>query len=245
MGPRTEWSSQVRLSELGPGRRIHPQRILEWFQDAAANASSLGGFPPDRYDQMGAAWIIREVLLELDAPLDYGEPFTVETWVSDLRRFRTRREYVVRAGESIRARGQADWLYLERDPITGKIRPRHVDEEMKQAFPIDPSTSIPATDRLPWREVEPTGPLHTRRVQPSELDPYDHANHTYYLRWLEDQAAELFPNTQLTAIRIEYALDCKAGEEIQLRMAEHADGYTQWITRGDQLLVRAVSRRAG
>lgn len=239
------WNSSVRLSELDPGGRVQPYRILEWFQDAAAFASTEGGFPPDRYVQMGAAWFIREIQLEIDRAPGYGEPLEVETWVSDLRRFRTRREYLVRASGAIVARGQADWLYLERDPKSGKIKPRHVDEEMKIAFAIEPVTAIRPEDVLAWTDPLPVPRAREpRRVHPHDIDGQGHANHTVYLRWLEDLALEQAPDTRLGAARLEYLQDAKVGDTIEVTWAPgRGDHSTQWIERAGQRLARAEVRR--
>lgn len=244
MPARRRWNTTVRLCELDQAGQAQPFRILEWFQEAAAYASTLGGFPPDRYVQMGAAWFIRDVQLSILRAPRYGEAIEVETWVSDLRRFRTRREYLLRVGEEILARGQADWLYLERDPKSGKIKPRHPDEEMKTAFAREPATAISPESVLTFGPaLEVPAQLSPRRVHPHDIDAQGHANHTVYGRWLEDLALELEPDTRLSELRIEYLADAKVGEQLQVGWQGGGERYIQWIERDGQRLARAEVRR--
>jgi acyl-CoA thioesterase FadM len=166
------WRSEVRLSELDAQGRLLPHRALEWMQEAAAFASTRAGYPPERYRELGAAWFIREVQLSMVGAARYGEAVEVTTWVSDLRRFRSRRESVIRAGGRVIARGQADWLFLEQDPTTQRVRPRHPDEAMLEAFPRVPELAIPVEAQLasPRRGPLPAGepmPAEHRRVQPT------------------------------------------------------------------------------
>jgi hypothetical protein len=73
--------------------------------------------------------------------------------VSDLRRFRTHREYVVRTGEEVVARAQADWLFLG-TTAQGKLRPRRPPEAMQDAFPFDPALGLRGEPPLAWADPD-------------------------------------------------------------------------------------------
>jgi acyl-CoA thioesterase FadM len=244
---RTHWSTRVPFSAEGPSGTPMPHTYLEWMQEAAANASTLGGYPPDRYKVLGATWIVKEVLLAVDAPVHYGDPITIETWVSDLRRFRSRREYRMKSGERTIARGQADWVLLEIDASTGRVRPRYVDEEMMTAFPRVSETALAAGEVPEIGEMPPAPSLlakDTRRVRPTELDRHGHVNHTVYLAWLEDHARVALPDAlDLTAVRIEYQLDTKLGDEVEVLGWRDGELFRQAVTRAGKTLCRAIARR--
>lgn len=205
---RSTWTTTVGLSSEGPSGHVQPQRILEWMQEAAAHASFLGGYPPARYLELGASWFIHEIQLAVDRPIRCRDELTVETWVSDLRRFRSRRQYRLTVGGVIVARAEADWLLLERDPDTGKIRPRHPDEALKAAFPRVPETvllpgEIPDLDDEPERA--PDLDVDVRHVHPTEIDRHGHVNNVVYLRWVEDHARlRLGDALELDRVRLEY-----------------------------------------
>lgn len=245
---RAIFETRVGLAEDGPSGNVQPQRILEWMQDAAAHASTLGGYPPDRYVREGFSWFIKEVLLVVDGPIRYGAPIVVETWVSDLRRFRSRREYRVSSAEVVVARGQADWMLLERDPVTGKVRPRRPDGALSAAFPRDPETVLSPGEVPEWGEEPTSAPdlgADTRRVRPTELDRHAHVNHVVYLAWLEDHARQnLGDQRELRAARLDYVLDARLDDTITITGWSDGDRVRQLASRDGKPVLRAVSRRS-
>lgn len=240
------WSTTVRLTEMDDTGLVQPHRILEWMQEGAASASTQAGYSPERYRTMKAAWFIREVRIAIDGPVIYGEKIDVETWISSLRRFRSWREYVIRAEGRVIARGQAEWLFLDL-AANGRIRPRIPDPVMAAAFPRDPTVAIPSEELPPLSSVD-AAPEHTDRriIRPSEIDANGHVNNVRYLAWLDDQGRSYRPDHQMVFARLEYLLDAKPGDEVRL-LLHAAEGIDhQRILRGDELVMRAsVRRKAG
>lgn len=238
------WRSRVRLSELSPSGTVRPDRVLEWMQEAAAYASTLVGYPPDRYAEMGAAWFIREILLVMEAEARYGQVVEVDTWISDLRRFRARREYRVRVDGVQMARGQAEWLFLERDVHSGKIKPRLPDDALKLAFPVAEASAIAATDIPEYLELQgPPLDIDRRRAAATEIDRNGHVNHTRYLAWLEDHATEIVPGSRLRFARIEYLDDVQPGTDVELLVWPAEGGLVHQVRRGAQRALRARTLR--
>lgn len=244
MAPVVQWRGAVRLSEVGPEGRVWPHRYLEWMQEAAAAASSAGGYPPDRYQQMGAAWFIREINLAVDRDIEFGDEVELDTWVSDLRRFRSRRQYRVRVGDEVVARAEADWLFLSLDRATMKVKPKHPDDAMKAAFPIVPERVL-APDEVPTWPEAPGAVLQRRerRVEPTEIDRHGHVNHVHYLAWLEDQAREAGEAGPLTFARLFYEADARPLDPLVEHLSRVDGGWYHEIHRGDALVLRGLTRR--
>ena len=241
------WRTEVGLSAVGPDGAAWPQRLLEWMQEAAARASTQGGFPPDRYAQMGAAWFIREIHLAIDRPPRFGEQIAVETWVSDLRRFRSRRQYRMTVGDELVARGEVDWLFLEQDPVTKKVRPKHPDEAMKAAFPRHPEKVIDPEEVPGWPAPDAGTRLEPfrRRVKPTEIDRHGHVNHVHYLTWVEDHARMAIEDCKsLKFVRLFYDADAQPGDALDLSVADIPDGWYHRVHRGETSVLRAVVRRS-
>lgn len=242
----TTWRTEVGLSAVGPEGEAWPQRMLEWMQEAAARASTAGGYPPDRYAQMGAAWFIREIHLAVDRAPRFGEALEVETWVADLRRFRSRREYRMRVGGEVVARGEVDWLFLEQDPVTRKVRPKHPDEAMRAAFPIHAERVIRPEEVPSWPTPEHGTALEPghRRVEPTEIDRHGHVNHVHYLTWVEDHARTSVPSCgPLSFVRLFYDADAKGGDVLDLSVRALEDGWFHRVTRDETPVLRAYVRR--
>lgn len=246
---KTTFAVAMGIGAEGPGGRARPERVLEWMQDAAATASSRGGYPPERYLEMQAAWMIREIFLAIESNVRFGEVIEIETWVSDLRRFRSRREYVGRCGERVVFRAQADWMLLERERETSKLRPLRPDEDMVRAFPMLEARAFSKEEHtrlFPGGQVgEGTAlPEDRRRVRPSEIDRNLHVNNAVYLAWLEDHArAALDDRSELTTSHLFYRLDAKPGDEVTIRGVNGPRALHQRVSRGDEVLLEATTTR--
>jgi acyl-CoA thioesterase FadM len=239
------WATTVRVTEVGARGVVSPSAVVDWLQTTAALHCHDAGWSIDRLRAEGFVWFVREFDLILDAPARHLDRVEVETWVSDLRRFRTHREYVVRTGEEVVARAQADWLFLG-TTAQGKLRPRRPPEAMQDAFPFDPALGLRGEPPLAW--ADPDGAATTclaRRVMPSELDENAHVNHATYLDWLEDEAL-LDGRAPLRRARLEFLDDAAAGEEVEVqRWARSEQLEDARITRAGAPLVRAVIERPG
>ncbi len=240
---RRYWRSTVRISEMGASGRVLPHRVLEWMQEAAAAASTQAGYSPARYLEMQAAWFVREAKVAIDAPIDYEAPIVVETWISTLRRFRSHREYIVYSGDDVVARGQAEWLFVEMRE-GGGVRPRLPDEAMKDAFPRDAEFAL--TEEETPAYVEPAAaPTSTdqRRIRPSDIDRNGHVNNVRYLAWLDDHGRLVDPKRDIVFARMEYLLDARPGDRVELSLYETPTGDAQFIHRGDDRIMRSMVRR--
>lgn len=241
------WQTHPRTTELGPAGTVTPAALLDWMQETAARHCDAAGYPVDRLLEEGAVWFVREFILDLRRPIEWRESVTVETWVSDVRRFRTHREYRVLVGGEVAAQAQADWLFLSRTEAGG-VRPRRPPEWMKDAFPLREDVALETDTIPPWpgRDIaELFTPLgHPRRVVPSELDANDHVNHVRYLTWLTDgsQASKL---GALGYARLEFLKDADVGDEVAVQASPDAGGVRHArIVRGEETLLRAVLRFA-
>lgn len=239
------WRTIAGLGAEGPNGHVMSHRVLEWMQDAAANASVLGGYPPDRYRSMGCGWFVKELCLAIDRPIRYRDEIAIETWVSDFRRFRSHRESRLYANGELAARARTEWLLLERGQ--DRVRPRLPDAELIAAFPVREERAIdevPAWDDDPKNEAL-YGAREMRTVQPTELDRHEHVNHVVYLEWLEDHTRNQYgPRSELKFVRLEYASDAKIGDPIAVEARRLDDRLDHRVTRNGLLVLRSISLRA-
>ena len=54
---------------------------VAWMQEIAIEHSAAAGWPLERYQAIGAAWVVRSHFVEYLRPLFLGEPLAVHTWV--------------------------------------------------------------------------------------------------------------------------------------------------------------------
>ncbi len=133
------------IDGMGHANNLH---FLKWMQDAAVAHSSAQGWPPERYEQIGAGWVVRSHTIEYLRPAFSGDEVTVHTWVADFRKIRSLRRYrTVRFSDNtVLAVSATDWTFVGRRQGT----PRRVPRELIEAFEL-----VPDEQDTPQRHTRP------------------------------------------------------------------------------------------
>jgi len=241
----------VRSYELRSDGAVGHAVFLQWFQEAAFEASAAGGFGMKEYNDMGAAWVMRGVDVEFLGAAHYLEEIEISTWVSDLHRVRSHREYQAhRASDhALLARARVDWVFLD----LATFAPRRVPSALEAL--VEPK-GLPALAAIHWPDLTTGKALGhfeaTRRVQMYELDQMQHVNNAVYVNWIEQQAQDAWNSwgqaaaeLSLSRHNIEYRQAAVGNDAlILLSDATRVDAGIVWrnlIFRGETLLVEASS----
>ena len=67
--------------------------FFQWMQAAAIAHSTEQGWSPESYHERGIAWIARSHAIQYRRPAFAGDRIVVQTWVNDMHRVSSRREY--------------------------------------------------------------------------------------------------------------------------------------------------------
>lgn len=103
---------------------------VQWMQDIAVeHYTSIGGIEAQGVE---ATWLIREHRIEYFIPAFEGEQIDVRTWVENVRRVRSLRQYefIRKSDGRLLVKGETDWVFV--DVKTGM--PKAVPEEVIKAF---------------------------------------------------------------------------------------------------------------
>lgn len=251
----------VRGYEIGATGYVHDHVFLNYVQQSAYQASDDAGYDTRRYDALGTVWVIRKQAIAYLAPLTYNEQVEVKTWVSDIRRVRSHREYELRrvSDQQAVALARADWVYIDAQTLF----PRRIGPEMAARFEPNGVGALDAAPPLePAQDIAGRTFVHHHRVQCYELDNLRHVNNTHYLAWLNqarlDALAEVGfeQNPEATTCQalgalpapvryeIEYFLPAVAGDRVTIHSRAVAAGRTEltWvheIRRKEERLVEA------
>ncbi len=242
---------QVRSSELNRAGEVNHAVFLQWFQEAAFEASAALGYDMKRYDEMGAAWVMREIDIEFLNAAHYQDQIEISTWVSDFHRVRSHREYEARraSDQTLLVAARVDWVFLD----STTLALRRVPPEMGARF--EPNGQA-ALEPIVWHPVtagEALGHFETtRRVQQYEIDWMQHVNNTVYVNWIEQQAHDAWrawgkdsAALNLQRHSIEYRQAAKDDDALRLVSdAARVDAQVVWqhrILRGDTVLIQAKS----
>ena len=168
-------SFPVRIFDVDVFGELRVNVLLRFLWQSASDASAAVGYDLDWYERAGTLWIIRRTRLEVLAPVRHRDALVVCTWVSDIRRVRSQRQYEVRRGEALVARATTDWVYV--DLARGALVQPPADLQralMPDGVRSEPRPQSLATDPPPgaWRG--------TRRVALADLDTVAHVNNAQY-----------------------------------------------------------------
>lgn len=96
---------------LGHVNNLH---YLSWMIDAAVAHSNVRGWDRQRYQALGAGWVVRSHRIEYLAPAFLDEELLVETWIDSFRKVRCLRKYqIVRLADGKQiSTGETDWTFV-------------------------------------------------------------------------------------------------------------------------------------
>lgn len=121
----------AEIDQLGHANNIC---FLEWMMSAAVAHSEAQGWPFERYQKLGAGWVVRSHQIEYSRPVFEDEEVVVRTWVAATKRVTSLRKYriVRKRDDALLAEAQTDWAFVE----LGSGRITRIPPEVAEAFTI-------------------------------------------------------------------------------------------------------------
>ena len=98
--------------------------------------STAQGWPPERYHQAGAGWVVRTHQIEYLQPAWEDDRVLIRTWVADFQKLTSRRRYrILRPGDkqlTVLATAETNWVYIGFE----RRLPRRIPDELSGAFDV-------------------------------------------------------------------------------------------------------------
>jgi acyl-CoA thioester hydrolase len=102
--------SHDEIDDLGHAGNYH---FVRWMQHAAIAHSTANGWPPERYGELGAGWVVRSHQITYLKPAFEGDPLVIGTWVANMKRATSLRRYEIRLESgTVLARAETDWAFV-------------------------------------------------------------------------------------------------------------------------------------
>lgn len=179
-------SFRVNIYNVDAWGELRSNVLLRWLQQAASDASAAAGFDVAWYARAGTLWVIRRTIVEYQAPAHYEDLLAVRTWVADLRRVRSQREYEVRrtADGTLVARASTDWVYVD----LARGAPARPPEEMRQR--LMPEVGAQPRPSRAAADPPPFAARSGRRVELTDLDSVGHVNNAHYAVYVEQAVCD-------------------------------------------------------
>lgn len=120
----------IPKSVIDENGHVNNVAYVQWMQDIAIeHYQSIGGLEAQGNN---ATWVVREHRIEYLLPAFAGEEIEIRTWVENLRRVRSLRQYefVRKLDGKILVKGETDWVFV--NVRTG--RPIPIPENVSNVF---------------------------------------------------------------------------------------------------------------
>lgn len=194
-------------------------QVVEAFQEVAGGHAHLHRMGPKDLLPLQKAWVLYRLRVAwANRPLK-DEACRLETWVQDMRRSFSRRNYrLLSKSGSLLASGAALWMLMDLD----SRRPARVGSH---DFPLHPDRGAPCG---PPEKLIPAGrALHTfdHLVGKEDTDQLGHVNNVRYIQLIEDFIRRIQPGFIASALDINYLAEAHPGDHLKVRLAPAAEGW--------------------
>jgi acyl-CoA thioester hydrolase len=255
----------VRAHELDPYRNVKPQVYLNYLEEAATQASDSWGYGYQWYFDHRRAWVARKHTLRYYAAITYPDEIRAYTWIADIRRVQSHRDYELRRADTDQRvlRGRTNWVYID----SQTFRPQAVPDEFQVAVVTDPDGLETLDTGIPEAVIieRPVTYVEQRRVSYHELDAAGIVNNSVYLAWADSTLANALRSVgwspdklatsdfsmSLLAYELEYFRAARDNDSLTVRvnLAEVGSDRAAWHieirnTEQDELLCKARTVRA-
>lgn len=194
------------------------------------------GFGMKKMHEMNAAWVLTKLALEMKRfPKEY-EDVHVETWVEEVGRMTTTRNFTVKdaAGEIIGAAG-SHWVMID-------MKTRRIKELDKLESIHDYADNVPSLIEKPIKLVSISGELvDAFKVKYNDIDVNVHANSVRYIEWITNCfPLETYREKTVRRFEINYVSETLFGENLEIFREEiAANDFRFEIRREGKIVCRA------
>lgn len=214
-----ESTRQLPRHAFAPGEQARAGDVWRMLQEVAIDGSTQLGWPPHRYVEAQAGFVVRSMTVRHLAPIVFGDDIHSSTWVSSMRRgMFTHREIRAQGPRGPVVAATQGWVHV----TVPTLAPSRACPELLAALEVvdrEPSVVLPEP---PTPATGPTASF-TFDAWHTWMDPLAHANHPAYVDWVDEalsrrmHAAGLAPPAlQPIAERLTFRAGVVAGNPVQV-----------------------------
>jgi acyl-CoA thioesterase FadM len=200
----------VRCYDVGPDERLRPERLCNYFEEAAGRHAAALGLGIDRLARDGHAWVLAKMRLVLSRLPRAGERLRVTTWPVRVERLQFRRDFMAydEAG-AVPARAVTQWVIINLATRRLERFPAHI----AALAPANPASALDDGDiRIPALD-ERALPGPSFPVRLADIDRNRHVNNSHYVEFALEAALSANKTTGASAAAEHDRLAALAPEE--------------------------------
>jgi len=173
---------QLSPQDCDCSERISLPALGDYFLQAAGKSADANGFGMHDLNSQNHTWVISRMAIEMSRFPQLNEKISIETWVEEISRAATTRNFRIKDNEGM-VIGGASTIWAMMDIATRRAVDLKTLSYLNSAVSGEPSVIAKAT-RLPSVEG---GVVEIHTVRYSDIDFNQHANSMKYVEWLLDR----------------------------------------------------------
>jgi acyl-ACP thioesterase len=225
----------VRFGDLSPGGRLRLDAIARYLQDVSSDDTTDAGLADD------VAWVVRRLVVEVEASPRFREPLELTTWCSGTGSRWAERRVSIEGGAGARIEAVVLWVHVDID--TGRPIPLGDDfwtlyAPAAQGRTVRVRLAHPPTvpddaERIPWT------------VRFADFDLLGHVNNAVHGAMVEEVLAGRRDLRPPFRVEIEYRSAIEQGCTVDLVTRTDGDRLQIWaVDAGDRTLLATALVRA-
>ena len=119
----------VSSKDIDFNGHVNNLKYIEWMINAAINHSASLGFTPEVYKNIGFTWFVKSHFVEYKKPAFEGDELIVKTWIKEVGKITSKREYEIYKKDILIAKGETEWIFVDLKTQRPKKIPKEIIEK--------------------------------------------------------------------------------------------------------------------
>ena len=236
--PRYDYRVQPREVDLTKKATIIA--LGDYILHTAGEDADRIGFGIRQMQSDNTTWVLSRMAIEVERFPDEYESYTIATWVSEINRLMTTRNFIVEDAQGRRiAAATTNWAMIDmrtRQPLDLRDNIRYSEALIPVACPIDRAARIARIGNTL---------RGTHRIRYSDIDFNQHTNSMKYIQWMIDTLPlEKLTDRKMKRLDINFIHETRFGEQVTIFGEEtpEADLFEIKLDEGDTPVCKASFR---
>ncbi len=129
-----EYRVKVTENEIDFNNHLNNLFYVKWMQESGIAHSQANGITFETYKKLGATWFAKSHHIEYKSPAYLGDEIVVKTWISEIGKIKSKREYEfyrIKDGKLLTT-AQTIWVFVDMKTS----RPTCIKDEIKDKFVV-------------------------------------------------------------------------------------------------------------
>lgn len=237
MNKKRAYNYQITTQHIDFQKNVTLSSLFHLIMKTAGSDADNNGFGLLKLQSEDFTWVLSRFVLDMERFPQEDEQITIETWIEDVSKVFTSRNFTIKNGNSeVIGHAVSSWAVIDI-----KTRQSVMLESLPSLneFILNESTPIGGTTRIPNVNGEPANDF---RVKYSHIDVNRHASSPYYIQWIADCfPLEFYESNRLKRFEINFLRELTFGDsgEVFREMKSENDYFFQIQTEEKGMACRA------